>query len=111
MSTYRITRLLLNVLPALFLATSLNMILDRMSLQPTLAEGNFTWGSGTEADSYLVATAVYLDNVRNHQPAYFHQTVDFSLGLFPWNKGENCHSIDMVLQHPTIFLSLFSHSS
>lgn len=49
--------------------------------------GEFAGGTGTVNDPYRVATAVHLDNTRNHLNSHFVLADDIDLGVSPWNTG------------------------
>ncbi len=48
----------------------------------------FSGGSGTLSDPYLVATAAELNQVRNHKDKHFRQVADIDLGDSPWIIGD-----------------------
>jgi len=54
--------------------------------------GDFAGGSGTAQDPYRIATALHLDQVRNHLWAHFVLIDDIDLA--PWNSGEGWLPID-----------------
>jgi hypothetical protein len=81
MSRNPITYLFLSVTTTLSFVALLTVILIGVPLQSALTEGDFAGGSGTESDPYLVATAIQLDNVRNHLDAHSRQTADINLDV------------------------------
>lgn len=49
---------------------------------------DFSGGTGTEQDPYLVSTEAQLDNVRNNLDKYFKQTGAITLKVSTWNAGK-----------------------
>ncbi|MDD2601286.1 MAG: GLUG motif-containing protein, partial [Kiritimatiellae bacterium] len=59
----------------------------------TTLAGEFSGGTGTEEDPYLVSSAEQLYNVRNYLNAHFKQTADINLGVEPWNLDQGWEPI------------------
>ncbi|MCK9336140.1 MAG: LamG domain-containing protein, partial [Candidatus Cloacimonetes bacterium] len=59
----------------------------------TTLAGEFSGGTGTEEDPYLVSSAEQLYNVRNYLNANFKQTADINLGVEPWNLDQGWEPI------------------
>lgn len=47
----------------------------------------FSGGSGSERDPYLIATTGDLDMIRSYRSSHFLQTADIDLNVYPYNDG------------------------
>lgn len=60
-------------------------LLTMMLVIPMYLSAQFSGGTGTISDPYLIASASDLDNIRHYPGLYFMQTCDINLNVAPYN--------------------------
>ncbi|HRY84012.1 MAG TPA: hypothetical protein P5533_05215, partial [Candidatus Cloacimonadota bacterium] len=78
-----------NILTVAYLAVMMLII-------PFCLSAQFSGGTGTVSDPYLIASATDLNNVRSYPGFYFLQTGDINLNVAPYNVGGGWHPIGSV---------------